>query len=114
MTPEVSVQLSGPVPVQAALAALGSCQANTYRLWSGRLGMPLESLSVTVDGDYDPQWQLGLGGSQRGLIWVRVAVALDGLTPAEAACLHSVVNEHSPVLDVFEHRVPVTTNWRKA
>ena len=109
---EVRVVLTGPAPVQAALTALGSCQASTYRLWAARLGMPLESVSVTVDGDYDPRWQLGIGDSPAGLSSVWVAVALEGLSTEEAACLHSVVNEHSPVLDVFEHRVPVTTKWK--
>jgi uncharacterized OsmC-like protein len=112
--PEVRVVLAGPDPLLAALTALGSCQTSTYRLWAARLGMPLESVSVTVDGDYDPCWQLGIGNSRAGLSSVRVDVALEGLCAEEAACLHSVVNEHSPVLDVFEHRVPVTTTWKKA
>jgi uncharacterized OsmC-like protein len=97
--------------ILAALSALGSCQAGTYRLWAARLGMALESISVTVEGDYDPRWQLGMDDSQTGLSSVRVAVAVKGLSREEAACLHSVVDEHSPVLDVFEHGVPVTTRW---
>jgi uncharacterized OsmC-like protein len=40
-------------PVEYALAALGSCQVITYQFWAAKLGIPLDAITVTVDGDLD-------------------------------------------------------------
>jgi hypothetical protein len=44
---------TGPNPVEAVLAALATCQEITYRAYATTLGIPLESVSVTLEGSLD-------------------------------------------------------------
>src|SRR5262249_57869217 len=40
-------------PVEYALAALGSCQAITYRDWAAQLGGKLDRVAIYIDGAID-------------------------------------------------------------
>ena len=97
-------------PVQYALASLGSCQAITYRLWATQLGIELDSLSVRVEGDLDLRGFFGVDDSIRpGFTAVRVAVTVTGPESSERyAELAAAVDQHCPVLDLFQNPVPVT------
>ena len=44
---------AGPNPVELVLAALASCQEITYRAYATALGIPLESVSVKLEGALD-------------------------------------------------------------
>ena len=44
---------TGPNPVELVLAALATCQEITYRAYATALGIPLESVSVKLDGALD-------------------------------------------------------------
>jgi putative redox protein len=44
---------AGPNPVELVLAALATCQEITYRAYATALGIPLESVSVKLDGALD-------------------------------------------------------------
>jgi uncharacterized OsmC-like protein len=37
-------------PVEYALAALGSCQVITYQFWAAKLGIPVDTVTVSVEG----------------------------------------------------------------
>jgi uncharacterized OsmC-like protein len=97
-------------PVQYALASLGSCQAITYRLWAARLGVELDSVTVRVEGDLDLRGFFGVGdGVRPGLTAIRVEVAVAGPESEERyAELGAAVDEHCPVLDLFQNPVPVS------
>ena len=97
-------------PVQYALASLGSCQAITYRLWAAQLGIELDSLSVRVEGDLDLRGFFGVDDSIRpGFTAVRVEVSVTGPESSERyAELAAAVDQHCPVLDLFQNPVPVT------
>ena len=43
----------GPNPVEVILAALGSCQEITYRAYATALNIPLDGVSVKLEGDLD-------------------------------------------------------------
>jgi Predicted redox protein, regulator of disulfide bond formation len=45
---------TGPNPVELVLAALATCQEITYRAYATALGIPLESVSVKLEGALDP------------------------------------------------------------
>ena len=103
---------AGPKPVEIALAALGSCQAMTYRIWSEKLGIRFDKITVDVHGDIDVQGILGLANAVRpGFGDVSVRVRVNGPEPQERyEELKNAVDRHCPVLDVFTAPVPVTTS----
>ena len=97
-------------PVQYALASLGSCQAITYQTWAAQLGVTLDSITVRVEGDLDLRGFLGIEDRVRpGLSAVRVEVTVAGPESEERyAELATAVDEHCPVLDLFQNPVPVS------
>jgi len=98
-------------PVEYALAALGSCQVITYQFWAAKLGVPLEGVKVTVDGDIDLHGFFGFSSTRPGFGDVRVSVELSGPAGAEAyEDLKRQVDEHCPVLDLFRNETPVKTS----
>ena len=96
-------------PVEYALAALGSCQAITYRVWAAQLGVKLDKVEISVDGDIDLRGFFGIDDRIRaGFNAVRINVSLS--EPEDAARyqeLAAVVDAHCPVLDLFRNPVPV-------
>lgn len=102
---------AGPNPVEYALAALLSCQVVTYRVWAAKLDVPLDGITLDVEGDLDVRGFLGFDDAVRpGLGGVRVRVTLDGpADPQRYRELAAAVDAHCPVLDLFRNRTPVTT-----
>ena len=100
---------SAPNPIQLALAALGSCQAITYRYWAEQLGLPLDAVAITVEADFDTGAFFGFpGAGTPAPSGVRCSVTLEGPEPAERYDeLVAAVDEHCPVLDLFTRPVPV-------
>ncbi len=106
---------AGPTPVELVLAALGTCQEITYRAFATALGIPLDSVAVTVEGDIDFRGFFAIDETIRpGFQRLRVTVAL-GSTASQADVdrLVSVVNGHCPVLDMLSTPVPTTIDVRR-
>ncbi|AEA25071.1 OsmC family protein [Pseudonocardia dioxanivorans] len=108
--PALAGQDAGPSPVETALAALLSCQVVTYRLWAAKLGIPLDDVSVDVEGAIDLRRFYGIDDSGRaGFGDVRLVVTLSGPAGEERYReLAAAVDEHCPVLDLFRNPTPVT------
>jgi len=102
----------GPNPVEISLAALGACQAQTYRFWSEKLGIRIDDVAVDVQGNVDVQGIFGLrDGVRPGFRDVSVAVRISGPeSPERYDELRRAVDDHCPVLDVFANPVPVATS----
>jgi uncharacterized OsmC-like protein len=100
---------TAPNPVQMALAALGSCQAITYRYWAEELGLRLDGVTVTVEADFDMGAFFGFpGAGTPAPSAVRCSVVLEGPEPpARYEELAAAVDEHCPLLDLFCRPVPV-------
>lgn len=98
-------------PVEHALAALISCQVVTYRFWAARLGVALDDIEVTAEGDLDVRGFFGLDdGVRPGFTGVRLQVRLTGPeAPERYAELQRAVDTHCPVLDLFANATPVLT-----
>jgi putative redox protein len=107
---------SAPNPVEYALAALATCQEITYRLHADALGIPLDGVSVTVEGDIDLRGFFGVDPSIRpGFTAIRGAVSLDSpASPEDLARLFEHVNAHCPVLDLVSAPTPVTFELAKS
>ena len=100
---------SGPNPVELILGALGSCQEITYRAYATALGIPLESVSVTIEGDIDLRGFFAVDESVRaGYQAIRGTVYLESsASEEELELLRNAVNAHCPVLDIIAKPVPV-------
>jgi uncharacterized OsmC-like protein len=101
---------TGPNPAELVLAALASCQEVTYRAYAEALQIPLESVSVRVEGDLDLRGFFAVDDSVRaGFQNVRGTVRLtSSASDADLARLKAIVDAHCPVLDVLQSGVPVS------
>jgi len=96
-------------PVEYALAALATCQEITYRLHAAALGIPLNDVSVKLEGDIDLRGFFRVSEDVRpGFIEIRGQVRFDSTaTPKQLERLKEVVDLHCPVLDLFRNATPV-------
>jgi putative redox protein len=99
---------AGPTPVEVVLAALGACQEMTYRLYAETLGIPLNHVSVKVEGRLDLRGFLAVeDGVRPGFRDIRAMVEID--SPASAddiERLKATVDRHCPVLDILRNVTP--------
>jgi len=99
-------------PVEYALAALVSCQVVVYRLYAENLGIQVNDVQITADGQLDVRGLFGIDPSIRpGFSSVDLKVQIAGPESAERyEELRQAVDAHCPVLDLFSNPVPVTTS----
>jgi putative redox protein len=107
---------TAPNPVELVLAALGSCQEISYRLYADALGIPLRKASVKVRGDIDLRGFFAVDPSIRpGFLNIEAVVTLDSPAPeADLIRLKEAVDRHCPVLDILRSPVPVTLELARA
>ena len=100
----------GPNPVELVLAALGTCQEITYRAYAAAMGIPLEGVSVTFEGDIDLRGFFAVDENVRpGYEAIRGTVRLvSSASEGELQTLQAAVNAHCPVLDMLNEPVPVS------
>jgi uncharacterized OsmC-like protein len=101
---------AGPNPVELVLGALAACQEITYRVYAEALGIPLESVSVKIEGDLDLRGFFAVkDGVRPGFQNIRGTVQLkSSASNAELARLKKNVDAHCPVLDILRSGVPTT------
>ncbi len=109
--PALGGQHTAPNPVEYYLASLLSCQVVTYRFWAERLGIQVDSLSASAEGDLDVRGFFGLDdGVRPGFQQIRVTVNVTGPDTAERyQQLQEAVDAHCPVLDLTTAATPVHT-----
>ncbi|WP_373122270.1 OsmC family protein [Mycobacterium marinum] len=100
-----------PNPVEYYLASLLSCQIVTWRFWAAKLGISVDDISATAEGDLDAQGFFGFADDVRcGFQQVRVVITVTGPEPAERyRQLQAAVDAHCPVLDLTRNPTPVHT-----
>jgi putative redox protein len=100
---------TGPNPVELVLAALATCQEITYRAYATALGIPLENVSVKLEGSLDLRGFFAVkDGVRAGFNGVRGVVNLkSSASAADLTKLKEVVDAHCPVLDILTAPVPV-------
>ena len=101
----------GPNPVELVLAALGTCEEIVYAAYAAVLGIPLDSVGVTVRGTLDPRGLFGVADVPAGFSDIRCEVELASTAPPEQIVrLAEIVEARCPVLDVLSRPVAVGTS----
>jgi uncharacterized OsmC-like protein len=106
----------GDVPCSGdlLLGALAACQETTVRMVAASMGIPLRSLEVEVEGDWDARGTLAMGDHPIGLTAVRCAtrVTVDGDVNGERAQrLLRSAEKYCVVLNTLRHGVPVDSSF---
>src|SRR6476469_10611266 len=101
---------TAPNPVEFALLALATCQEITYRLHADHLGIPLDSVAVSLEGDIDLRGFFAVDDEVRaGFERIWGTVSLEGpASDSEYERLKAHVDENCPVLDVLSNKPPIT------
>ena len=100
---------TGPNPVEAVLAALGSCQAIVYRAYANALGLRIDRVEVEAKGYLDLRGFLGDSQYPAGFDRVTFATRVVSPEPSEAIRnLSQLVEAHCPVLDIL--RTPLAVS----
>jgi uncharacterized OsmC-like protein len=107
--PALGGEDKAPNPVEYALAALATCQEITYRLHADALGIPLNDVSVRLEGEIDLRGFFGAAdGVRPGFQRITGTVSFDSSASAEdLQRLKQVVDAHCPVLDLFSNPTPI-------
>jgi len=93
----------GPDPGVYGRAALASCLAVGYSMWAAHKGVPLNSLEVEVQADYDVRPEYGLGDGAPGYEEIRWIVRVDSPAPEEDVLeVLATTEARSPWLAVFQ------------
>lgn len=105
---------AGPNPGVFGRAALGSCLAIGYGMWAARLGVPIESLEVEVQADYDVRGELGVDDSiSPGYPEIRYIVTVDSPAPeADVLRMLDMADRYSSYRDHFVRAIPVRREVR--
>jgi uncharacterized OsmC-like protein len=95
---------------------LATCQEITYRLHADHLGIPLDGVAVSLEGDIDLRGFFAVDDAVRpGFRAIRGTVTLDSPAPAEELeRLQAHVNAHCPVLDLLSNETPLELGLRSA
>jgi uncharacterized OsmC-like protein len=106
----------GPDAGVLVRAGLGSCLAQGYVIWAARLDVPLDSVEVTVEADYDALGMYGIDDSvPPGWPAVRYTAVIGSPAPEERVRhLVETADRHSPILDDLRRAVPVRGEHRIA
>ena len=94
---------AGPTPGVYGRAALGSCLAIGYMMRAATMDIPIASLEVEIQADYDDGALFGTApGIPPGYLDIRYTVTVDSDAPEEKIMeMLDEADRHSPYLDVF-------------
>jgi uncharacterized OsmC-like protein len=101
--PELLGTNKGPTSVEVLLAALGHCIANGFAMYGAAMGIPVESVTIDVEGDMDMQGMLMLpepGKVRPGFQEIRAKYYVKSAAPKDQLeKLAKLSEDFSPVRD---------------
>lgn len=114
MTEKYGGTNAGPNPGVFGRAALGSCLAIGYAMWAARLGVPLDTLEVEVQADYDARGELGIAPEvPPGYSAIRYQVTVRSPAPeADVLKVLDTADRYSSWRDDIARPVPITRSVR--
>ncbi|MBI2682541.1 MAG: OsmC family protein [Acidobacteriales bacterium] len=99
------------------LGALAACAQITCQMVAAAMGVPVERLAVTVDGDMDLSGTLGISKDVPvgfGSIKVRFDVAAPHATAEQMRALHEKTEQYCVVMQTLLHPPRMETTWSPA
>jgi uncharacterized OsmC-like protein len=107
--PDLGGGNAGMNPVELVLVALGTCQEIIYSAYAAVMGVPLNSVKVSLHGDLDLR---GLFGMDPAVPpgYQRIAFETELDSPADSETLRKLVEtveSHCPVLDTLARAIEV-------
>lgn len=99
---------AGPGPGILERGALGSCLAIGYATWAAYLDIPIDSIEIDIESDFDARGQFGIGEDPPGFKELRYTVSIE--SPASKEDIRELIEKadaHSPVLDDFSRPIPI-------
>jgi uncharacterized OsmC-like protein len=114
MTEKYGGSNAGPNPGVLGRAALASCLAIGYAMWAARLGVPVDSLEIEVQADYDVRGELGVDDAVRpGYAAIRYVVHVSSPAGPEAVNRWlDTADKYSSWRDNIANAVPVSSERR--
>jgi uncharacterized OsmC-like protein len=94
-------------PIDLMLSALATCGTFVCEKAAQEMGLPLDHVSVTVAGDFDPRGVCGDPVDPR-LQDVRIRLALSGPTRPQAEALAAAFQSRCPVYTTLLRSTPIT------
>ena len=94
----------GPSPGVLGRSALGACLAMSYLRWAAAHDLPIRSLEVEIEADFDARPELGVVDGSPAYTAVRYVVTVESDVPAE---------EVRRVFDLADARCPYLHVWRE-
>ena len=108
---------SGPNSGVIGRGALGSCLAIGYARWAVVMNIPIESLEVEVQTDYDVRGELGLADITPSYTGIRYTVRIESPAPREEVQkMLDRADMLSPYLDIFAnpHKIDRIVEYRQS
>ena len=114
MTEKYGGNDAGPNPGVIGRAALGSCLAIGIGMWAARMEIPLDSLEVEVQADYDARGELGVSADvPAGYSAMRYSIRATSSAPeAMVRAMLETAVKYSSYVDNFARAVPLTGDVR--
>lgn len=99
---------AGPGPGILERSALGSCLAIGYTQQAAVMEIPIDSIEVQVESDFDARGQFGLTDNPPGFKALRYRVIIESPAPeTEVREMIDKADARSPVLDDFKRPLPI-------
>lgn len=98
---------AGMNPVEGLLCSLGACQSIASMIFARAQQIPLEGVSMELEGDIDPEGFMGNPDIRNGLQEVRCKVHLMCGDEDAARKLAALAGERCPVGDCLKNPVPL-------
>jgi uncharacterized OsmC-like protein len=93
----------GPNPGMVGRSALGACLAMSYLRWAAAHDLPIRSLEIEIEADFDARAELGVGDGNPAYTGVRYVVSVNSDAPEE---------EVRRVFDLSDARCPYLHIWQ--
>jgi uncharacterized OsmC-like protein len=98
------------------LGALAACAQITCQMVAAAMGIPTESIDVTVDGDLDLQGTLGISKEAPvGFENIRVIfdVRAPGATQEQLSALQVKTEQYCVVMQTLQHPPKIENSWKR-